>query len=104
MIATPDPNQTHTRDTEDWPAELFELPNDPVLKENTVHETGGLLRAHRALGSGKALREVIGSDPMQLVDQLQLSIDTEADLHRAGVTVYDGPLSREDAAEYLAGC
>ena len=65
-------------------------PNDPMLKSSLApHETGGVLRMHRAGKTGAELMKLLRLRGTKLMDQMQRAMDAESAAHRAGRPIHD---------------
>ncbi|ASZ75500.1 helix-turn-helix DNA binding protein [Mycobacterium phage Kimona] len=66
-------------------------PNHPQLKSPLApHETGAVLRAHRAGFSGYWITRTFRMSPAEVMSSIRRQITAENDAHRRGVAIYDG--------------
>lgn len=65
-------------------------PNHPMLKSTGApHETGGVLRMHRAGKTGAELMKLLRLRGTKLMNQMQKALDDEAEAHCAGRPIHD---------------
>ncbi|WP_157931295.1 hypothetical protein [Mycobacteroides abscessus] len=95
MMTTPDPRQVPERDTSDWPRELFDLPNDPLLTaDGAPHEVNGTMRAWRAGHAPGALPSLLKKTSFDVHLQLNRGIQDEKAAEYIGLAIYDSPIEK----------
>lgn len=91
----------HTRDTDNWPLDLFVKANDPVLEEPGVHETAGVVRSHRLGLIGYTLNKSLKMTDWKIRQEMAKGMDQETEAALQKREIYDSGLSVDDALEYL---
>ena len=100
---TPDPGHTHTRDTSGWPGDCWELPNDPLLKDDAwaPHETVGVMRMVCAGIRGTDVVKTLNAKQADVVASLENCIGDATAAVYIGVPIHDAILTHQEAVDYL---
>lgn len=95
MMKTPDPRQVPERDTSDWPQELFDLPNDPLLTaDDAPHEVNGTMRAWRAGHSPQALPGLLKMSSFGVHYAMNKALGDEKAAEYLGLEIHDALIEK----------